>query len=56
MILLNQNYDCMVDMWSAGCIYAEMVSKLDQKNSMKGVLFPGVSCYPMSPLGGENDE
>ena len=46
-----------MDMWSTGCIFAELLSlikeNIDQniKNGQSNnpILFPGVSCFPLSP-------
>jgi len=48
LILVQENYTQEVDVWSAGCIYAEllgMLVSLDQR----AALFPGCSCFPLSP-------
>lgn len=57
VILLEKNYDCAVDIWSLGCIFAEMlmcVYNQDTQSSKDGVpqnFFPSVSCFPLSPPG-----
>jgi mitogen-activated protein kinase 1/3 len=50
LILLQENYNEAIDIWSVGCIYAELL------NMLEGVplrerqpLFPGNSCFPLSP-------
>ena len=50
-LILLQEYSCAVDVWSAGCIFAELLGM--QKESIKDyhdrvALFPGKSCYPLS--------
>jgi mitogen-activated protein kinase 1/3 len=45
-VILLKEYGFPVDMWSAGCVMAEMF--------LRRPLFPGGSCHPMSPrLGAE---
>merc|ERR1711908_19810 len=52
LILLESNYDAQIDIWSAGCILAELLgmmkSNVADKQS-RGPLFPGSSCFPLSP-------
>ncbi|GMI32444.1 hypothetical protein TeGR_g3577, partial [Tetraparma gracilis] len=50
-LILLQNYTSAVDMWSAGCIFAELLSM--QEGSVPSYqdrqpLFPGKSCFPLS--------
>mmetsp|Transcript_3048 Transcript_3048/g.7932 ORF Transcript_3048/g.7932 Transcript_3048/m.7932 type:complete len:587 (-) Transcript_3048:253-2013(-) len=50
-LILIQPYTSAVDIWSAGCILAELLSM--QEGSVPGYqdrvpLFPGGSCYPLS--------
>eukprot|EP00931_Biecheleriopsis_adriatica_P084525 TRINITY_DN5840_c0_g1_i2.p1 TRINITY_DN5840_c0_g1~~TRINITY_DN5840_c0_g1_i2.p1 ORF type:complete len:402 (-),score=58.19 TRINITY_DN5840_c0_g1_i2:97-1302(-) len=50
LILLQDNYTEAIDVWSVGCIYAELMGMLDGKPHMeRGPLFPGQSCFPLSP-------
>ena len=56
IILLEKEYTQKVDMWSIGCIFAEMLHCLEPVNSHKlkeqnRILLPGNSCYPLSPDG-----
>jgi len=60
-LILIQPYTSAVDMWSLGCIFAELLSM--QEGSVPGYedrkpLFPGGSCYPLSGEGAsvKNDE
>jgi mitogen-activated protein kinase 1/3 len=52
VILLEKQYNKEIDIWSLGCVYAEMLS-LVKANAPhyieRGPLFPGVSCFPLSP-------
>jgi len=50
LILLQKNYTEAIDIWSAGCIYAELLGMLDGTQfEDRGPLFPGSSCFPLSP-------
>jgi len=51
LALLQDQYTSAIDVWSIGCIYAELLSMLeDGTDAMeRGPLFPGNSCYPLSP-------
>eukprot|EP01006_Ploeotia_vitrea_P017055 TRINITY_DN48064_c0_g1_i1.p1 TRINITY_DN48064_c0_g1~~TRINITY_DN48064_c0_g1_i1.p1 ORF type:complete len:440 (-),score=231.69 TRINITY_DN48064_c0_g1_i1:210-1394(-) len=51
LILLVNKYDAAIDMWSVGCILAELLTM--QKESVprpsdRRALFPGSSCFPLS--------
>ena len=59
IILKATVYDFKVDIWSFGCIFAElMYTWLPGKNDPeKRILFKGNSCYPLTPIGkGVEDE
>lgn len=52
VILLEENYTSKVDMWAAGCILGELFYMLKEnaKTVMdRSPLFPGTSCFPLSP-------
>lgn len=50
LILLQDNYTQAIDVWSLGCIYAELLGMLGTKCHLdRGPLFPGTSCFPLSP-------
>jgi mitogen-activated protein kinase 1/3 len=50
LILLQARYTEAIDVWSVGCIYAELLGMLDGTHLMdRGPLFPGSSCFPLSP-------
>ncbi len=53
LILLSPAYDDKIDVWSAGCILGELLSLLPE-STRKGPLFPGHSCYPLSPYVDES--
>lgn len=52
LILLEKDYTTAIDVWSIGCIFAEllMMQKSNAKTWMeRKALFPGKSCFPLSP-------
>jgi len=50
LILLQADYSEMIDVWSVGCIYAELLQMLEGTHlEDRGPLFPGSSCFPLSP-------
>jgi len=50
LILLQKDYTEAIDVWSVGCIYAELLGTLEGSHYMdRGPLFPGSSCFPLSP-------
>lgn len=51
LALLQDGYTAAIDMWSVGCIYAELLQMLEdgERAADRGPLFPGSSCYPLSP-------
>tara|TARA_B110000285_G_scaffold147827_1_gene165009 strand:+ start:183 stop:383 length:201 start_codon:yes stop_codon:yes gene_type:complete len=50
-LILGQQYDEKVDVWSLGCVFAELVYAFspENKDQSKRYLFKGTSCYPQSP-------
>jgi mitogen-activated protein kinase 1/3 len=52
VILLEKDYTSAIDMWSVGCIYAELQGMLKENAATfmdRSPLFPGTSCFPLSP-------
>lgn len=49
LILMEENYTEQIDLWSAGCICAELLGMLDDEHADRGALFPGRSCFPLEP-------
>jgi mitogen-activated protein kinase 1/3 len=47
-LILVQPYTSAVDIWSLGCILAELLSMQDGNYQERSPLFPGGSCYPLS--------
>ena len=52
IILLEKDYGPAIDMWSIGCIFAELLNMMKSNSSTfvdRRPLFPGKSCFPLSP-------
>jgi mitogen-activated protein kinase 1/3 len=51
LILLQENYTEAIDVWSVGCIFAELLQMLPggPRHKERRALFPGSSCFPLSP-------
>lgn len=51
LILLQHGYTEAIDIWSIGCIFAELLQMQEDaiRYEDRGPLFPGSSCFPLSP-------
>ena len=52
LILLEKDYGPAIDMWSVGCIFAELLGMMKSSAPTyldRKPLFPGKSCFPLSP-------
>eukprot|EP01016_Furgasonia_blochmanni_P040233 TRINITY_DN510_c0_g6_i1.p1 TRINITY_DN510_c0_g6~~TRINITY_DN510_c0_g6_i1.p1 ORF type:complete len:492 (-),score=136.14 TRINITY_DN510_c0_g6_i1:154-1629(-) len=52
LILLEKDYTFAIDMWSLGCIFAELLNMIKENAATyldRSPLFPGSSCFPLSP-------
>ncbi len=52
LIIIEKNYDSKIDMWSLGCIFAELLQMMSEHAESvldRAPLFPGTSCFPLSP-------
>ncbi len=52
LILLEKDYGPAIDIWSVGCIFAELLSMMKEHAPTyldRKPLFPGSSCFPLSP-------
>ncbi|CDW81215.1 UNKNOWN [Stylonychia lemnae] len=52
IILLEKDYGPAIDMWSIGCIFAELLNMMKENAPTfmdRKPLFPGKSCFPLSP-------
>jgi mitogen-activated protein kinase 1/3 len=52
LILLEKDYTAAIDVWSLGCILAELLGMIKENAPTfldRSPLFPGTSCFPLSP-------
>jgi len=52
IILLEKDYGPGIDVWAAGCIFAELLGMMKENAPTfleRQPLFPGKSCFPLSP-------
>ena len=56
IILIEKIYNQSVDIWALGCILGEMLNCMSIKDVEKRFLFPGESCYPLTPCGVKSSE
>jgi len=52
IILLEKDYGPGIDVWAVGCIFAEMLGMMKENAPTfmdRQPLFPGKSCFPLSP-------
>lgn len=59
VILLAEHYDCSVDMWSLGCIMADMLCMVKENVSCmsdRRPIFPGNTCFPLTAEDGKDWE
>lgn len=52
LILLEKDYTASIDVWSVGCIFAELLNMIKENAPTfldRSPLFPGTSCFPLSP-------
>lgn len=49
VILCNGVYSVKIDVWSVGCILAELLYLMQANPPANRALFPGRSCFPLSP-------
>lgn len=52
VILAQETYNLKIDMWSVGCIFAELLSMMKENQSHfmdRKPLFPGEACQLLSP-------
>ena len=52
LILLQEDYTEQIDVWSLGCIFAELLGMLAgniPNSKERAPLFQGHTCYPLSP-------
>jgi serine/threonine protein kinase len=59
VILLEKAYSGGVDIWGTGCVFAELLQMIKENKVLPGnrtALFPGTSCFPLSPQVKPNTE
>lgn len=59
IILLERDYGPPIDIWSVGWIFAELLTMLKENAKSqfeRKPLFPGTSCFPLSPTASKNKE
>jgi mitogen-activated protein kinase 1/3 len=52
IILLEKDYGPAIDIWAVGCIFAELLGMMKENAPTfmdRQPLFPGKSCFPLSP-------
>lgn len=52
LILLEKDYGPAIDMWSVGCVFGELLGMMKKSAATfldRKPLFPGKSCFPLSP-------
>jgi len=52
VILIEKNYSSAIDIWSVGCIFAELMMMIRENAATfvdRTPLFPGKFCFPLSP-------
>ena len=52
LILLEKVYSTAIDMWAVGCVFGELLQMIKENCSdscHRKPLFPGASCFPVSP-------
>ena len=52
VILLEKGYTAAIDVWSVGCILAELLEMIKENSPTyldRSPLFPGTCCFPLSP-------
>jgi len=53
-IILLEPYTKAVDVWSLGCIFAELLG-MQKESKFRGPLFPGDTCFPLSVVDADTD-
>lgn len=57
LILMDRGYTTAIDVWSVGCIFGELLSMQYESVrfvEQRGPMFPGASCFPLSPRDNPN--
>ena len=57
LILMEKVYSYEIDVWSAGCIFGELLRMVGSQNEFsRSTLFMGLSCFPLSPADEDENE
>ena len=59
VILMANYYSYSVDIWSVGCIFAELLGMMKSNFAnftQRKPLFPGLQCSTLSPAGYDNED
>ena len=58
VIVNNPDYDQKIDIWSIGCVLSDIINQLDETEDKyeSRTIFPGSSCYPLSPFPKGDDD
>eukprot|EP00828_Plagiopyla_frontata_P042700 TRINITY_DN644_c0_g1_i3.p1 TRINITY_DN644_c0_g1~~TRINITY_DN644_c0_g1_i3.p1 ORF type:complete len:345 (-),score=68.06 TRINITY_DN644_c0_g1_i3:152-1186(-) len=59
LILIEKKYTDKIDIWSLGCIFGEVFGMLKDnfpEISKRNPLFPGSSCFPLSPQANQQNQ
>jgi mitogen-activated protein kinase 1/3 len=59
IILMEKEYDYSMDMWGTGCVFAELLEMIKENQPAienRTPLFPGNSCFPLSPSTDPNND
>lgn len=58
LILIEKDYSSAIDVWSVGCIFAELLMMIKENAKTfaeRTPLFPGKFCFPLSPPDNKNN-
>lgn len=55
LVLMQEYYNAEIDVWSVGCIFAELLQTLES-GLKPTALFPGKSCFPLSSRRSERGQ
>jgi mitogen-activated protein kinase 1/3 len=58
LILIEKDYTSAIDIWSVGCIFAELMMMIKENANTfvdRAPLFPGKFCFPLSPPDNRNN-
>lgn len=58
LILIEKDYTSAIDVWSVGCIFAELLMMIKENAKTfaeRTPLFPGKFCFPLSPPDNKNN-